>query len=86
MNQNTPSNSFDQRAPLISPKAVSAKLIVRSFQPLLGLVSISSMLRMQGYKNLLILDSLIEDFEDIQDLYEDNELFFAPGDFDTKIW
>ena len=66
MKKNT--NLKDIKIALISPRAVATKNMIRRVQPPLGLCCIGAGLRAEGYKNVLIYDTLIEDYDDVQNL------------------
>jgi radical SAM superfamily enzyme YgiQ (UPF0313 family) len=66
MKKNT--NLKDIKIALISPRAVATKNMIRRVQPPLGLCCIAAGLRAEGYKNILIYDTLIEDYDDVQNL------------------
>ena len=53
---------------LISPRAVASKNMIRRVQPPLGLACIAAGLREKGIKNILIYDTLIEDYHDVRKL------------------
>ena len=74
----------DIRIALISPRAVASKKMIRRVQPPLGLCCIAAGLRENGFKNLLIYDTLIEDYEDVRKL-ENNEEMITYGASDQKI-
>jgi len=61
-------NSKDARIALISPRAVASKNMIRRVQPPLGLCCIAAGLRENGFKNLMIYDTLIEDYNDVRSL------------------
>ena len=54
------------RVALLSPRAVAAKNMIRRVQPPLGLASLAAVLRSKGCKNLIVLDSLVEDYDNIE--------------------
>ena len=56
----------DIKVALISPRAVASKKMIRRVQPPLGLCCIAAGLRSEGVKNVLIFDSLIEDYHDVK--------------------
>lgn len=58
----------DLKIALISPRAVASKNMIRRVQPPLGLCCIAAGLRAEGYKNILVYDTLIEDYDDVRDL------------------
>ena len=61
-------NLKDVRITLISPRAVASKNMIRRVQPPLGLCCIAAGLREKGFKNLMIYDTLIEDYNDVRSL------------------
>ena len=61
-------NLKDVRIALISPRAVASKNMIRRVQPPLGLCCIAAGLREKGFKNLMIYDTLIEDYNDVRSL------------------
>jgi anaerobic magnesium-protoporphyrin IX monomethyl ester cyclase len=79
MNSTNKTNLKNSRVALLSPRAVAADQMIRRVQPPLGLVSIAAVLRSQGCENLLVLDSLIEDYDDIKNLYEDDDSMITYG-------
>ena len=56
------------RVALISPRAVASKNMIRRVQPPLGLCCIAAGLREKGYKNVMIYDTIIEDYNDVREL------------------
>ena len=65
-------NIKDIKIALISPRAVASKNMIRRVQPPLGLCCIAAGLRQEGYKNILIYDTLIEDYDDVRKLDSGN--------------
>ena len=72
------------RVALISPRAVASKNMIRRVQPPLGLCCIAAGLRKDGFKNILIYDTLIEDYSDVRPL-EGNEEMITYGASDELI-
>jgi len=56
----------DLKIALISPRAVASSKMIRRVQPPLGLCCIAAGLKTQGLKNIMIYDSLIEDYHDVK--------------------
>ena len=61
-------NIKDLNVALLSPRAVASKNMIRRVQPPLGLCCIAAGLRAKGFKNILVYDTLIEDYEDVRKL------------------
>ena len=77
-------NKENIRVALISPRAVASKNMIRRVQPPLGLCCIAAGLRKDGFKNILIYDTLIEDYSDVRPL-EGNEEMITYGASDELI-
>ena len=56
----------DIKIALISPRAVASSKMIRRVQPPLGLCCIAAGLKEKGLKNVMIFDSLIEDYHDVK--------------------
>ena len=69
---------------LISPRAVASKNMIRRVQPPLGLCCIAAGIRQEGYKNILIYDTLIEDYNDVRKLDSGDDMI-TYGSSDEKI-
>lgn len=69
---------------LISPRAVASEKMIRRVQPPLGLCCIAAGLRQSGYENILIYDTLIEDYSDVRPL-EGTEGMITYGSSDQLI-
>ena len=74
----------DLKVALISPRAVAAKNMIRRVQPPLGLCCIAANLRDKGIKNILIYDTIIEGYEDVQKLKNVDDMI-TYGASDEKI-
>ena len=72
------------RVALISPRAVASKKMIRRVQPPLGLCCIAAGIREEGIKNILIYDTLIEDYHDVRKL-ENHDDMITYGSSDKKI-
>ena len=72
------------RVALISPRAVASKNMIRRVQPPLGLCCIAAGLRQEGFKNVLIYDTLIEDYNDVRKL-DSGEDMITYGSSNEKI-
>ena len=71
----------DIKVALISPRAVASKHMIRRVQPPLGLCCIAAGLRAEGVKNILIYDTLIEDYHDVRKLNgADNMITYGASD------
>tara|TARA_B100000965_G_scaffold311117_1_gene270613 strand:- start:359 stop:1978 length:1620 start_codon:yes stop_codon:yes gene_type:complete len=71
----------DIKVALISPRAVASKHMIRRVQPPLGLCCIAAGLRAEGIKNILIYDTLIEDYHDVRKLNgADNMITYGASD------
>ena len=77
-------NINDVRVAIISPRAVATKQMIRRVQPPLGLCCIAAGLREKGIKNILLYDTLIEDYYNVQDL-EGHDNMITYGSSDEKI-
>ena len=77
-------NIKDVRVAIISPRAVATKQMIRRVQPPLGLCCIAAGLREKGLKNILLYDTLIEDYYNVQDL-EGHDNMITYGASDEKI-
>ncbi len=77
-------NIKDIKVALISPRAVASKNMIRRVQPPLGLCCIAAGLRQEGYKNILIYDTLIEDYDDVRKL-DSGEDMITYGASNDKI-
>ncbi len=77
-------NHSDIRVVLIAPRAVAAKKMIRRVQPPLGLCCIGAGLRQDGFKNVLIYDCLIEDYNDVRPL-QNNKDMITYGSSDEKV-
>ncbi len=77
-------NIKDVRIAIISPRAVATKQMIRRVQPPLGLCCIAAGLREKGVKNILLYDTLIEDYYNVQDL-EGHDNMITYGASDEKI-
>jgi len=62
------------RVALLSPRAVAAKKMIRRVQPPLGLISLAAILRSSGYREILVIDSLIEDYDNVESLDSDGSM------------
>ena len=74
----------DIKVALISPRAVASKQMIRRVQPPLGLCCIAANLRHKGIKNILIYDTLIEDYDDVRKLKNAEEMI-TYGSSDNEI-
>ncbi len=74
----------DIRVALISPRAVASSKMIRRVQPPLGLCCIAAGLREKGFENLLVYDTLIEDYEDVRKLKGHDDMI-TYGSSDEKI-
>ena len=77
-------NIENLKVALISPRAVASKHMIRRVQPPLGLCCIAAGLREKGLKNILIYDTLIEDYHDVRKLNNDENMI-TYGASDKKI-
>jgi anaerobic magnesium-protoporphyrin IX monomethyl ester cyclase len=77
-------NLNDVRVALVSPRAVASKNMIRRVQPPLGLCCIAAGVRDQGFKDVLIYDALIEDYDDVRSL-ESGEDMITYGASNEKI-
>jgi anaerobic magnesium-protoporphyrin IX monomethyl ester cyclase len=75
----------DTRIALLSPRAVAAKNMIRRVQPPLGLVSLAAVLRSKGCNNLIVLDSLVEDYDNINPLHPDDDSMITYGASNENI-
>ncbi len=74
----------DLKIALISPRAVAAKHMIRRVQPPLGLCCVAANLRDKGIKNILIYDTIIEDYSDVRKLKDADDMI-TYGSSDDKI-
>ena len=74
----------DLRIALISPRAVASEKMIRRVQPPLGLCCIAASLRKEGFKNILIYDTLIEDYNNVKKLKNHDDMI-TYGSSDEKI-
>ena len=74
----------DIKVALISPRAVASKNMIRRVQPPLGLCCVAAVLKFRGIKNLLIYDTLIEDYNDVRKLNGADDMI-TYGASDDKI-
>jgi len=70
---------------LISPRAVASKNMIRRVQPPLGLACIAAGLREKGIKNILIYDTLIEDYHDVRKLNNVDDMITYGASDDTLL-
>ena len=77
-------NINEVRVAIISPRAVATKQMIRRVQPPLGLCCIAAGLREKGIKNILLYDTLIEDYYNVQDL-DGHDNMISYGASDEKI-
>ena len=77
-------NINEVRVAIISPRAVATKKMIRRVQPPLGLCCIAAGLREKGIKNILLYDTLIEDYYNVQDL-DGHDNMISYGASDEKI-
>ena len=73
------------RVALLSPRAVAAKNMIRRVQPPLGLASLAAVLRSKGCKNLIVLDSLVEDYDNIELLNPNDDSMITYGASNENI-
>ena len=73
------------RVALLSPRAVAAKNMIRRVQPPLGLASLAAVLRSKGCKNLIVLDSLVEDYDNINLLNQNDDSMITYGASNENI-
>lgn len=82
--EKTMNSGKDLRIALISPQIIGARNQIRKAQPPLGLAYIAAVLEERGYKNILILDAVLEDYDNVVTLDGDNT-FIRFGMSDENI-
>jgi len=73
------------RVALLSPRAVAAKNMIRRIQPPLGLISLAAVLRAQGVDDIMVLDSLAEDYDNVEFLAPNDNSMLTYGASNEKV-
>ena len=77
-------NIHKPKVVLISPQVIGAKEQVRKAPPPLGIASLAAVLEERGYREILLIDAVVEDYYNMVPL-EDDPLFIKFGMSNEKI-